>query len=438
MTGFRKRQRQEMAGFSSDLLGETRTWDVWPPLTRRKVISTIRAYCGQDILRKNELCLDETHVPIDAPDYLRKGGPLDLTLVEVKNAFTRSLNVSSSSMVYQYVGRLRCNKIPTVAQLQRPVSHSNEVASYGTAAWNRFRPGRPAVNMGVFLGELRDLPRMLQDTCRRLKDIWQKMRSLKRNPRFLNYKYVFKHGGHELAQDYLSYQFGWAPFVGDLLRCYEVSKTIDRRFSEIRRNNGKLRRRGGRVVHESETVVLFNGPDSGAFTPVLPSPMYRTTPHRITTQTISKEYWFKGAFRYYIPDIGSLQWENRTRRKLYGLSLNAEVVWNLVPWTWLIDWFGNIGDVISSLDTGWADNLTCKYAYMMGTDSTVITHNCTADFALGGSVSLGTELRYISKQRVAATPYGFAVSYDSLSPRRLAILAALGISRLRGPGFFGS
>jgi hypothetical protein len=122
-----------------------------------------------------------------------------------------------------------------------------------------------------------------------------------------------------------------------------------------------------------------------------------------------------------------------------------------MPYSWLIDWFSNVGDVVSNMSMNAVDNLVTNYSFVMRRESweqsaSVITwHEKRDDF--GGSPpsksssSLGswwkahrgsyssTE-RWEIKSRVGGgNPFGLDVSLPSLSGRQLAILAALGISR---------
>jgi hypothetical protein len=117
-------------------------------------------------------------------------------------------------------------------------------------------------------------------------------------------------------------------------------------------------------------------------------------------------------------------------RRIYGLTLDPEVLWNLAPWSWFADWFVNAGDVVSNISDLSFDGLVMRFGYMM-------EHSIVADeVRLGGSsfsggTSLDTTIWLVTetKQRIRASPYGFGLTWESFSPRQLAILAALGVTR---------
>jgi hypothetical protein len=158
-------------------------------------------------------------------------------------------------------------------------------------------------------------------------------------------------------------------------------------------------------------------------------------------ETIVKEkVWFVGRFRYFIPDIGTSQWSKRATRALFGVNPTPETLYNLLPWSWLFDWFGNIGDIMSNISSNAVDNLTADYAYIMRTVETTKRYTSISYWNTlggegqfynipGGSAVLVAVDSTISKTRAAASPFGFGATFGGLSPYQMGIAAALGISR---------
>jgi hypothetical protein len=120
--------------------------------------------------------------------------------------------------------------------------------------------------------------------------------------------------------------------------------------------------------------------------------------------------------------------------------VTPEVVWNLLPWSWLIDWFTNIGDIVSNASSNAVDNLTADYAYVMRTQETVTNYEgwsvvngtgtpASSTYIPAGHYSSYGFNRSITKSRFAASPFGFGTTFNGLSSYQLGIVAALGISR---------
>jgi hypothetical protein len=123
-------------------------------------------------------------------------------------------------------------------------------------------------------------------------------------------------------------------------------------------------------------------------------------------------------------------------RLLYGLELTPETLWNLAPWSWLVDWFANVGPILSNVSAFQSDNLVLKYGYVM--------ENVTRTYARTnwmGVVNPSTTV-YVNhparvydkffvetKTRVKATPYGFGLNTTAFTDRQWTILGALGLTR---------
>nr|UJQ85594.1 MAG: hypothetical protein 1 [Leviviridae sp.] len=147
--------------------------------------------------------------------------------------------------------------------------------------------------------------------------------------------------------------------------------------------------------------------------------------------------WFRGAFTYYVPPADSLRnamaVASIQARKVLGISLTPDTVWNLTPWSWAIDWFSNSGDLLSNW-TDWAiDNQVLLYGYIMEHTLRERTYTFVGETGFLPSNLRPTDVTLVveTKKRRQASPYGFGLDWEDLTPRQQAIVAALGISRSR-------
>jgi len=306
--------------------------------------------------------------------------------------------------------------------------------SYGATGWARSRPGNPTANVLTSLAETvrEGLPRIPFNLYKRLTDLIQGKNTWRR-----------LHGTN-LGSEYLNGIFGWLPLLNDIKDMYQTYRNLDKQLAQIYRDNGKgIHRR-----REIKNTITVTAPTDSSYNFPFGNwqnsgPTWPTGRSRFieTVQSIER-VWFVGKFRYYIPDIGSSQWEARATRALFGLNPTPEVIWNLLPWSWLADWFANVGDLMSNMSTNAVDNLTAEYAYVMRTVETrkrmsaYTTWNQVGTSELGSSwIPKGTASgeafsKVISKTRVVGSPYGFGANFDSFSNYQLGVLAALGISRV--------
>lgn len=146
---------------------------------------------------------------------------------------------------------------------------------------------------------------------------------------------------------------------------------------------------------------------------------------------ISNKVWFTAKFKYYIPpkSLSSVIWNRRAVASMFGGTITPSVLWEATPWSWLIDWFSNAGDVFANMSDGLADNLVASYAYVMGTRQYAASCQHIADAKTGTGVNFTTTHSWISKRRAEANPFGFGLTFDTLSAKQLSILISLGMAR---------
>jgi hypothetical protein len=116
---------------------------------------------------------------------------------------------------------------------------------------------------------------------------------------------------------------------------------------------------------------------------------------------------------------------------LFGLELSPDTLWNAAPWTWAIDWVSNTGDVISNISDWATDGLVMKWGYVMEHTISKLTYTFDRKPRIYGFDGYASPLVVFVelKRRKRATPFGFGMSWNSFSPRQLAIAAALGLSK---------
>jgi len=119
---------------------------------------------------------------------------------------------------------------------------------------------------------------------------------------------------------------------------------------------------------------------------------------------------------------------------LFGVIPTPEVVWELTPWSWAVDWFTNVGDVMSNVSSFITDGLVLQYGYIMehtrvfGEIVCTVPPSQVGQYGLTGGVLKRTYVREY-KTRIHADPYGFGIDDTTLTKRQLSILGALGLSK---------
>jgi hypothetical protein len=245
------------------------------------------------------------------------------------------------------------------------------------------------------------------------------------------------------GSEYLNYQFGWLPLVRELQAFSHAVSNSEELIRQYDRQSGTDIKRHFALPKEID-VVSHVEQVGGGFTHITPEPFLDVryyngsngTTKRTVTRTIERQSWFDGCFTYYIPPFnpnGSNFRRNvQLAQKLFGLEVTPETIWNLAPWTWALDWHGNIGDVLHNLSAFRQDGLVMRYGYVMQTtihkEERTLSNVEFKSFP-GQKVNLSTSISTVVKRRRKATPYGFGLDWDGFTAHQLAILGALGLSR---------
>lgn len=284
-----------------------------------------------------------------------------------------------------------------------------EPDGYGAEAFDKMKPTKPDFNALNFLYEFKDIPQMLRARHQKLADI---------------------------GSYYLALKFGWEPLLKDIVNLVNVQRGAQDRLKQLIRDNGRSVRRRVTLFDNVLNKQVITGSGYGAITPILDTWFYDYPPTFTDRHTHSDRCWASGRFKYHLPPgPRDVNWTGKMLRKIYGVNPSPAVLWNAIPYTWLIDWFSNAGHIIANMDAGVADRLAADYCYIMREHKIVSSREATAYFHTedGRPVSVtSTSHGHVSyKTRVPGSPFGFNISENSLTGMQLSILGALGLSRLR-------
>lgn len=253
------------------------------------------------------------------------------------------------------------------------------------------------------------------------------------------------------GDEFLNYIFGWAPLVKeihDVRDSVRESVALMRNYKEgehkelHREFNFPLRKETSIISDSMTGTVLF---PNNTINVVSGFPQRVVVSH---SQETKKR--FVGCFSYASPadsdNLSKLLGVGSKADQLYGIALTPELLWELTPWSWAVDWFSNVGDVVTNYTNFGLAGLSMRFGYMM--EETIDIYKAEGS---GGKYwrvdpvgskfsgnpyqadipetwSHGYEI--VTKRRIPASPFGFSVAWEGLSPIQLAITAALGITKL--------
>lgn len=310
----------------------------------------------------------------------------------------------------------------------------SQMTAMGAKAWADAKPTASRGGIGQALGELRDLPK---NPLNALKGIKTNLENLARgNSGGRSIKNMLQGG----AGEHLNIQFGILPMVKDIKDLLQNVRDLDKNLDQLRRDNGRPVRRHKKLKGSSTQTMVeskLSPINTGAsMVPTLATGFFDGDAQKTVIVAESWDYAFSARFRYYIDwqkaDEGNLAAAAQISRMLLGLDVSPSTLYELMPWSWLFDWFFNLGDIVSNITNDQSDHLVADYAYINCKyikDVTTIIQPKLKNCPNENVVISGVARTEIFK-RTHATPYGFGLTFQGFNPKQLGILAALGLTRL--------
>jgi hypothetical protein len=279
-----------------------------------------------------------------------------------------------------------------------------------------------------------DVPSILKNYRRALFDYQSKTRSL-------------RYAGSE----YLNIQFGWQPLIAEYANMIRVFIGLDRMvYAESNRRKRAWDGPSTATVGAATDRVLSDNPIAGATgetwrtisgSPDLAHPWNLTT---TTKSLVREDYRFSARYSSLVKpnsrSNGFVEKAEDTLRQL-GLVDDPSLVWELTPWSWLIDWAANIGNSIvnAHVYSPLSGRHSVDYAYFTTCLTEVNEEEIVSvnEYGTGWPTRSYTVVRprsyfsTVSKNRSRATPFGFGTQLGSITTQQFAILVALGLARYR-------
>jgi len=328
--------------------------------------------------------------------------------------------------------------IPRLQDLDDTETQVAKLTQRGAEAWNRLRPDLPDFSLATSIYEMKDFIPTAKESLRAIMGKVSDAEKLRRANR--------KSGLSRAGQFYLAANFGYLPLLSDIRNYVKAQRNAQKRLAQLIRDAGKPVRRRTNLVDNSTpqtigdvTKVGYTGTWGEAYLgPLLVTQCYQPSDQSGSTTTLDQvsATWAEGSFRYFLPPgPRDVVWTKKMIKRIMGHRITPRELYQVMPWSWLIDYFTNLGDLVDNLSAGVADMLICDYAYLMQTRTERLSTVSTTRYVVSNDGSQReVEASYISlrtaKVRIQASPFGWGLRQEDLNLRQSAILGALGFSRL--------
>jgi len=279
-----------------------------------------------------------------------------------------------------------------------------------TKALKQMNPSRSKVSVPLFLFELREVPRMLES-------LWKTLSTPPKSRR-----------PSEVSDAWLSVNFGWAPLVKDVVAMFNVAADIEERkryLLNLEKGTAVRGSLGSKTEVTSDGTVVYN---TGW---LVGRPAVIAELHT----TLSWKRWFtaNAVLTGSLPDT-NLGLEELSASLVTGMRFDPVAVYNAIPWSWLVDYFWNVGTFLEASEgiIPWK----CTRLNIMSTVTARQSYsNMTRDrysaMTMNPNGYAETVVKY---RRVYANPTPSLGFTQLLSDTAQANLGALAISKALGRG----
>jgi hypothetical protein len=223
---------------------------------------------------------------------------------------------------------------------------------------------KPLVSIANFLYELKDLRRMLT--------VWRHRLPAWRNATNLE----------------LSRQFGWRPFMDDVVKILEFLRDLRGNLKKLIKRLGTVEKRRWRfkLRNAGEPVYEYIGvqPDDlttvyhGSFEPSMDQAYWEVGPPIVPicwrsaerSAILMYDQWANYTMRcsYIAPAMSEDQAELRALLDYFGVQWDPAIIWNAIPWSFIVDWFYDVGSLLSRMFARpWYDLFFRVHDLSMGT-----------------------------------------------------------------------
>lgn len=279
----------------------------------------------------------------------------------------------------------------------------------------RCNPSAPHVGVPTFIGELRDVPGSITDPLvgfSKLKNIV---------PTVYNYGKMLLRG---VAAGYITWRWAIKPMIHDVEQMCQFVEAVDRRYKLIR----KL------MTSKSVRTRCWLGTDTQSLREQVTVESQRATLISYRDTFYQKEEWATVRWRMneitsrYLNEHNGYEPIMAYCRNLVRGTTSQEALatlWELTPWSWFADWFGNIGTTITAANNSagcypvsvcFMRRIWTKSTYTPKTQSSWI------------KVSNDPQEQEITKRRFIVPLVGYTIpsfSLPLLTGKQWAILGAL-------------
>jgi len=241
------------------------------------------------------------------------------------------------------------------------------------------------------IGELKDLPMMIEKTFQTahfLRDL------VTNNP-----KISLRRTGKASGDAYLNEKFGYESMEQAAKSLMKTPERVAKRFNYLLERNSKVSSQRFKKEYRNPSLM---GTFAPSWTYLVPTTVHYTVDDLVYESKPTAELRCVVNAIVNFPPLAVPKFSDSTYRDMIGLTPRLTDLYNLVPWTWLGDWFIGVSKYLNLIETVALDDSLVNVGFM-----TALVHN---------EARVKGKLRLWQDYSIVRSEYGDTISEDMDNP----------------------
>lgn len=213
---------------------------------------------------------------------------------------------------------------------------------HGPSLLKRWSPNARSYTLFRNIVELKDIPRSIKSMADSLYNLRALYTSLHTSPNLRKIVFDLKKTSRDIPGEYIAYHFGWKQTYNDLVGLLELPEKMTKKYNFLIKRSGKPTtfRTLTKTVTGSSGVSGFEYNNNE---------MEHT---RSVLSRIDREHEIRLVINatFDFPPINAVTYNSINFLERIGAIPRPTDLYNLIPWTWLIDWFTGLGNYVELID----------------------------------------------------------------------------------------
>jgi len=232
------------------------------------------------------------------------------------------------------------------------------IAKQAVSMFKEWSPNKRSSTLYRNIVELRDLPRSvasLQSSLISLKNLYLSLRSENLRKIVFDLKRTSKH----IPDEYLSFHFGWKQTYKDAMDLLFLPETMAKKYSFLIKRAGKpttfrIKRNFTSRLDGSLPNFSYDA-FSNEYGVLIETSLERETELRLAVNA-----------NFDFPPLNAVSFQSGSFLDRIGIVPRPTDLYNLIPWTWLVDWFTGLGHYVELIDNMARDDTLVNWGMITG------------------------------------------------------------------------